>query len=211
MATAAAIGLIVVTITADIALLFRCQALRIGISGGMRRRRKIFLEIAAVLRLVAARGRVAPYVIGRRSLTGPVISRRARATCRELLIEARCGLRLFTVAGVGAGQVRFANAVGDLRCAQMVDVRWVLGKQDWLARLRAHQAACSPSIVIHHSSWKPMRRPCELGGCSRRAPARGRSRVIPARLPHGGRAGFAIVNGVVNFTTGHQAPVLPRT
>src|SRR5476651_101670 len=57
------------------------------------------------------------------------------ATGRELVIDGPMRLRMFPVPGVGAGTVRFANAVG-AKGAQMIDVRWVAVKPSWSALLK---------------------------------------------------------------------------
>jgi len=80
----------------------------------MRRRRKILLAIAAVLGSLLLAAGVAPYVIDVEAYRPVIIEAVRDATGRELLIEGPVRLRLFPVPGVGAGQVRFANAVGAL-------------------------------------------------------------------------------------------------
>jgi uncharacterized protein involved in outer membrane biogenesis len=56
------------------------------------------------------------------------------ATGRELVIDGPMRVRMFPVPGVGAGTVRFANAVG-AKGAQMIDVRWVAVRPSWSALL----------------------------------------------------------------------------
>src|SRR5258708_29967849 len=101
----------------------------------MRLRWKIVWTVAGVIGLLAPAIGVAPYLIDVEAYRPAIIEAVRDATGRELVIEGRVRLRLFPVPGVGAGQVRFANAVG-AKGAQMVDVRWVSVQPDWLALLQ---------------------------------------------------------------------------
>ncbi len=74
------------------------------------------------------------------------------ATGRELVIDGPMRLRMFPVPGVGAGTVRFANAVG-AKGAQMIDVRWVAVRPSWSALLHGRVEVGSltlyqPTIVL---------------------------------------------------------------
>ena len=100
----------------------------------MRLRRKIGWVIAAVIGLLAAVIGVAPYLIDVEAYRPAIIEAVRDATGRELVIDGPVQIRMLPVPGIGAGQVRFANAVG-AKGAQMVDVRWVSVKPDWLALL----------------------------------------------------------------------------
>src|SRR5256885_8565171 len=101
----------------------------------MRLRRKIGVAIGAFLGVLLLAIGVAPYVIDVEAYRPVIIEAVRDATGRELVIDGPVRIRMFPVPGIGAGQVRFANAVG-AKGAQMVDVRWVSVKPDWLALLR---------------------------------------------------------------------------
>src|SRR6059058_1961275 len=101
----------------------------------MRLRRKIGWTIAAVFGLVLAAIGAAPYLIDVEAYRPAIIEAVRDATGRELVIDGPVRLRMFPVPGIGAGQVRFANAIG-AKGAQMADVRWVSVRPDWLALLQ---------------------------------------------------------------------------
>lgn len=101
----------------------------------MRLRWKIGWTVAGVISLLAAAIGVAPYLIDVEAYRPAIIEAVRDATGRELVIDGRVRIRMFPVPGIGAGQVRFANAVG-AKGAQMVDVRWISVKPDWLALLQ---------------------------------------------------------------------------
>src|SRR5690242_5193190 len=101
----------------------------------MRLRTKIGLAIAAFLGALVLAVGVSPYLIDVESYRPVIIEAVRAATGRELVIDGPVRLRMFPVPGIGAGQVRFANAVG-AKGAQMVDVRWVAVRPDWLALLQ---------------------------------------------------------------------------
>jgi hypothetical protein len=74
------------------------------------------------------------------------------ATGRELVIDGPMKVRILPVPGVGAGTVRFANAVG-AKGAQMIDVRWVAVRPSWSALLHGRVEVGSltlfePTIVL---------------------------------------------------------------
>ncbi len=101
----------------------------------MRLRWKIGWTVAGVIGLLAAAIGVAPYLIDVEAYRPVIIEAVRDATGRELVIDGPVRIRMFPVPGIGAGQVRFANAVG-AKGAQMVDVLWVSVKPDWLALLQ---------------------------------------------------------------------------
>src|SRR5438876_8334510 len=65
-----------------------------------------------------------------------MIRRPPRSTLFPYTTLFRSRLRLFPVPGIGAGQVRFANAVG-AKGAQMVDVRWVSRSEEHTSELQS--------------------------------------------------------------------------
>ena len=101
----------------------------------MRLRRKVALAAAAFLSVLALAIGIASYLIDVEAYRPVIIEAVRDATGRELVIDGPVRLRVFPVPGIGAGQVRFANAVG-AKGAQMVDVRWVSVRPDWLALLQ---------------------------------------------------------------------------
>src|ERR1044071_7987665 len=101
----------------------------------MRVRRKMGLAVAALVGVVALAIALVPYVVDGKAYRPAIIEAVRDATGRELVIDGRVRLRMFPVPGIGAGQVRFANAPG-AKGAQMVDVRWVSVRPDWLALLQ---------------------------------------------------------------------------
>src|SRR5882762_6195986 len=164
----------------------------------MRRRRKILLAIAAVLGSLLLAAGVAPYVIDVEAYRPVIIEAVRDATGRELLIEGPVRLRLFPVPGVGAGQVRFANAVG-AKGAQMVDVRWVSVKPDWLALLQGRiqvgvLTLYRPTIILEADADGVPNWEFTPGAGTRQKPG------DPSSGFHMAVGRLAIVNGVVNFT-----------
>jgi len=101
----------------------------------MRLRRKIGLAVAAFVGVLALAIGLVPYLVDVEAYRPVIIEAVRDATGRELVIDGRVRLRMFPVPGIGAGQVRFANAPG-AKGAQMVDVRWVSVRPDWLALLQ---------------------------------------------------------------------------
>src|ERR1700739_138097 len=101
----------------------------------MRLRTKIGWAVAAFLGVLAGAIALTPRLINLEAYRPAIIEAVRDATGRELVIDGPVRLRMFPVPGIGAGQVRFANAVG-AKGAQMVDVRWVSVKPDWLALLQ---------------------------------------------------------------------------
>jgi hypothetical protein len=101
----------------------------------MRLRTKIGWAVAAFLGVLAGAIALAPRLINLEAYRPAIIEAVRDATGRELVIDGPVRLSVFPVPGIGAGQVRFANAVG-AKGAQMVDVRWVAVRPDWLALLR---------------------------------------------------------------------------
>src|SRR6185503_11814544 len=92
------------------------------------------IAIAAVGAVVAALSSV-PGLVNVEAYKPGLIQAVREATGRELVIDGPMRLRMFPVPGIGAGTVRFANAVGG-KGAQMIDVRWVSVRPDWGALLR---------------------------------------------------------------------------
>src|SRR5262245_61031327 len=101
----------------------------------MRLRRKIGLAVATFLGVLLLAIGLAPYLIDVEAYRPAIIEAVRDATGRDLVIDGPVRLRMFPVPGIGAGQVRFANAVG-AKGAQMLDVRWVSVRPDWLALLQ---------------------------------------------------------------------------
>ena len=101
----------------------------------MRLRRKIGLAVAAFVGVLALAIGLVPYLVDVEAYRPVIIDAVRDATGRELVIDGPVRLRMFPVPGIGAGQVRFANAPG-AKGAQMVDVRWVSVRPDWLALLQ---------------------------------------------------------------------------
>jgi uncharacterized protein involved in outer membrane biogenesis len=104
----------------------------------MTRTRKRWLEIGLIAVAVVG-GIVAvlagiPGLIDVESYKPGLIQAVRDTTGRELVIDGPMKLRMFPVPGVGAGTVRFANAVG-AKGAQMIDVRWVAVRPSWSALL----------------------------------------------------------------------------
>jgi uncharacterized protein involved in outer membrane biogenesis len=104
-------------------------------SAVMRLRTKIGLATAAFLGVLAIVVWQAPRLIDVEAYRPAIIEAVRDATGRELVIDGPVRLRFFPVPGIGAGQVRFANAVG-AKGAQMADVRWVAVRPDWRALLQ---------------------------------------------------------------------------
>lgn len=90
--------------------------------------------IAAVGAVVAALSSV-PGLVNVEAYKPGLIQAVREATGRELVIDGPMRLRMFPVPGIGAGTVRFANAVGG-KGAQMIDVRFVSVRPNWWALLR---------------------------------------------------------------------------
>ena len=104
----------------------------------MTRTRKRWLEIGLIVVAVVG-GIVAvlagiPGLIDVESYKPGLIQAVRDTTGRELVIDGPMKVRMFPVPGVGAGTVRFANAVG-AKGAQMIDVRWVAVRPSWSALL----------------------------------------------------------------------------
>src|SRR6201986_1065714 len=97
----------------------------------LRLRHKIGLAVAAFVGVGALAIALVPYLVDVEAFRPVIIDAGRDATGRELVIDGRVRLRMFPVPGIGAGQVRFANAPG-AKGAQMVDVRWVSVRPDWL-------------------------------------------------------------------------------
>jgi hypothetical protein len=92
------------------------------------------IGIAAVGAVVAALSSV-PRLVNVEAYKPGLIQAVREATGRELVIDGPMRLRMFPVPGIGAGTVRFANAVGG-KGAQMVDVRFVSVRPAWGALLQ---------------------------------------------------------------------------
>jgi len=109
------------------------------------------IVIAVVGTIVAVLGSV-PGLVNVEAYKPGLIQAVREATGRELVIDGPMRLRMFPVPGIGAGTVRFANAVGG-KGAQMIDVRWVSVRPDWGALLRGKVAVGTltlyqPTIVL---------------------------------------------------------------
>ncbi|MBS0540315.1 MAG: AsmA family protein [Proteobacteria bacterium] len=109
------------------------------------------IAIAGVGAVVAALSSV-PGLVDVEAYKPGLIQAVREATGRELVIDGPMRLRMFPVPGIGAGTVRFANAVGATG-AQMINVRWVSVRPDWRALLRGQIAVGTltlyqPTIVL---------------------------------------------------------------
>src|SRR5882757_5201586 len=109
------------------------------------------IVVAAIGGIVAALTGI-PGLIDVEAYKPGLIQAVREATGRELVIDGPMRLRLFPVPGIGAGTVRFANAVGG-KGAQMIDVRWVSVRPDWGALLQGKIAVGTltlyqPTIVL---------------------------------------------------------------
>ncbi|HTR86070.1 MAG TPA: AsmA family protein [Reyranella sp.] len=118
----------------------------------MRHLKKIGLIVAAVLAPLVAAVWALPHLIDVEAYKPGLIEAVRDATGRELVIDGPMKLTLFPVPGIGAGTVRFSNAVG-AKGAQMVDVRWVAVTPAWGALLRGKVAVGTltlyrPTIVL---------------------------------------------------------------
>jgi hypothetical protein len=103
---------------------------------GLSRRRKIALtSTAATLGTILVAMALAPYVIDVGAYKPALVDAVRRATGRDLVIDGPIRLRMFPVPGIGAGNVKFANARG-AKGAQMVSVRWVSVRPSWEALLQ---------------------------------------------------------------------------
>ena len=152
------------------------------------------ITVGAVGTLLGAAGAM-PHVINMEVYKPAMIEAVRQATGRELVIDGPLKLRMFPVPGIGAGQVRFANAVG-AKGAQMIDVRWVSIRPSWKALLSGRievglLTLYRPTIVLEtdaegRPNWdfSPTEQP-------RGAPSKGLQMAI-------GR--FAIVHGNVRYT-----------
>jgi uncharacterized protein involved in outer membrane biogenesis len=122
----------------------------------MTRTRIRWLEIALIV-VAAVGGIVAvlagiPGLIDVEAYKPGLIEAVHEATGRELVIDGPMRFRMFPMPGVGAGTVRFANAVG-AKGAQMIDVRWVAVRPSWRALLHGRFAVGTltlyqPTIVL---------------------------------------------------------------
>ncbi len=105
----------------------------------MTRTRIRWLEIGliavAVMGVIVALLSSVPGLVNVEAYKPGLIQAVREATGRELVIDGPMRLRMFPVPGVGAGTVRFANAVG-AKGAQMIDVRWVSVRPSWSALLK---------------------------------------------------------------------------
>jgi uncharacterized protein involved in outer membrane biogenesis len=100
----------------------------------MRLRWKIGLIVAAVLVPIVGIFSLPPYLIDIEAYKPGLIEAVRAATGRELVIDGPIRLSVFPVPGIGAGRVRFSNAVG-AEGAQMIDVRWVAVRPSWWAEV----------------------------------------------------------------------------
>ena len=138
---------------------------------------------------------LAPQLVNIEAYKPAMIDAVREATGRELVIDGPLKLSMFPVPGIGAGQVRFANAVG-AKGAQMIDVRWVSIRPSWKALLSGRIEVGKlilyrPTIVLEtdaegRPNWdlSPVEQP-------KGAPSTGLRMAI-------GR--FSIVHGTVRYT-----------
>jgi hypothetical protein len=118
----------------------------------MSLRWKIGLIVAAILAPIVGTFAFLPYLIDVEAYKPGLIEAVRAATGRELVIDGPMRLSVFPVPGIGAGRVRFSNAVG-AEGAQMIDVRWVAVTPSWWALLQGRfevgtLALYRPTIVL---------------------------------------------------------------
>lgn len=152
------------------------------------------ITVAAVGTLLGAAGAM-PHIVNMEVYKPAMIEAVRLATGRELVIDGPLKLRMFPVPGIGAGQVRFANAVG-AKGAQMIDVRWVSIRPSWKALLSGRievglLTLYRPTIVLEtdadgRPNWdfSPTEQP-------KGAPSKGLQMAIGQ---------FAIVHGNIRYT-----------
>ena len=164
----------------------------------MRLRRKIGLAVAAFLGVLLLAVGLVPYVVDVEAYRPVIIEAVRDATGRELVIDGPVRLRMFPVPGIGAGQVRFANAVG-AKGAQMVDVRWVSVRPDWLALLQGKVQVgvltlYRPTIILEADADGVPNWEFTPGAGARQKPGEAAAGF------HMAVGRLSMVHGVVNFT-----------
>ncbi|MCX7366146.1 MAG: AsmA family protein [Alphaproteobacteria bacterium] len=152
------------------------------------------IAVGTVGTLLGAAG-VMPHVVNMEVYKPAMIEAVRQATGRELVIDGPLKLRMFPVPGIGAGQVRFANAVG-AKGAQMIDVRWVSIRPSWKALLAGRievglLTLYRPTIVLETDADGRPNWDFSPTDQARGAPSKGLQMAI-------GR--FAIVHGNVRYT-----------
>ncbi|WIM10375.1 MAG: hypothetical protein OJF58_001330 [Enhydrobacter sp.] len=172
----------------------------------MRLRWKIGLIAAATLASVATALASLPSLIDVEAYKPGLIEAVRAATGRELVIDGPMKLSAFPVPGIGAGRVRFSNAVG-AKGAQMIDVRWVAVTPSWWALLQGRFEVGTltlyrPTIVLETDANGRPNWQFEPGGGARQeagAPSSGLHLAI-------GR--LSIVRGRVTYTNPHDGSTL---
>ena len=164
----------------------------------MRLRSKIIWAFAALLGVAALAVVLLPRLIDVEAYRPVIIEAVRDATGRELVIDGPVRLRLFPVPGIGAGQVRFANAVG-AKGAQMVDVQWVAVRPDWLALLQGKVQVgvltlYRPTIILEADADGVPNWEFAPGGNAQQKPG------DPSAGFHLAVGELRIVHGTVNFT-----------
>ncbi len=125
-----------------------------------RRWRIGLISAGAVLGSLLIAMELAPYLIDVEAYKPALIDAVRRTTGRDLVIDGPIRLHMFPVPGIGAGKVRFANALG-AQGAQMIDVNWVSVTPSWSALLEGRIEVGTltlyrPTIVLEtDASGKP--------------------------------------------------------
>lgn len=162
----------------------------------MRLRWKISI-IAGVIAIVATILALLPRFIDVEAYKPGMIEAVRAATGRDLVIDGPMRLSVFPVPGIGAGRVRFANAVG-AEGAQMIDVRWVAVTPSWWALLQGRIEVGTltlyrPTIVLEtDDNGKPNWEFEPGGGLNQPAGA-------PSKGMHLAVGRLSIVNGKVSY------------
>jgi uncharacterized protein involved in outer membrane biogenesis len=162
------------------------------------RTKRIAWVLAALVGVLALVVVLLPRLIDAEAYRPAIIEAVRDATGRELVIDGPVRLRLFPVPGIGAGQVRFANAIG-AKGAQMVDVRWVSVRPDWLALLQGRVQVgvltlYRPTIILEADADGVPNWEFSPGAGSKQKPDE------PAAGFHMAIGRLSIVHGTVNFT-----------
>jgi uncharacterized protein involved in outer membrane biogenesis len=168
----------------------------------MTRTRIRWLEIGLIV--VAAVGGIVAVLAGIPGLVDvegykPGLIQAVReATGRELVIDGPMRFRMFPVPGIGAGTVRFANAVG-AKGAQMIDVRWVAVRPSWSALLHGRVEVGTltlyqPTIVLETDAEGRPNWEFNPGGNAKQAAD------APSAGFHLALGRLEIVNGTVTYT-----------
>ena len=152
------------------------------------------IAVGTVGTLLGAAGAM-PLLVNMEVYKPAMIEAVRQATGRELVIDGPLKLSMFPVPGIGAGQVRFANAVG-AKGAQMIDVRWVSIRPSWTALLAGRievglLTLYRPTIVLETDAEGRPNWDFSPNDQAKGAPSKGLQMAI-------GR--FAIVHGNVQYT-----------